>query len=109
MALGIRLLSVVMLTALSVLNSAVPSDAKIKCHGPFQIISGQLHAAPFCQDDYLATVARSYGMRVTARALRNDPSVKDTTCRFVGHDNRVRDICTGHIDERDNDRSDSPR
>ncbi len=73
-----------------------PADAQIRCDGRFQIVKGQPHATPYCEDEYLAAVARSYGVRVSGRAVRNDPSVKANICRFVGSDPRVQDICIGY-------------
>lgn len=75
---------------------AAKANAAIQCDGPFQIIQGNKHATPWCQDNYLAAVARSYGMRVSNAAIRNNPGEKERACRFVGADIRVRDICTGY-------------
>jgi len=73
-----------------------PAEAQIRCDGRFQIIKGQPHATPYCEDEYLAAVARGYGVRVSGRAVRNDPSVKANVCRFVGSDPRLQDICIGY-------------
>lgn len=91
-----RISSVLFATACISITSA---DAQIRCDGPWQIVSGQRISTPYCGDNYLAQVARQYGMRVSARAVRNSAAVKQDVCRFVGHDNRVRDICTGYRDE----------
>jgi len=79
-----------------VLAAATSAQAKIRCNGPFQIIKGhgQL-ATPYCGDNYLGKVAREYGMRVSDRAIRNNPNRKEEVCRLVGHDTRVQDICAG--------------
>ena len=69
--------------------------AKIRCQGAYQIIQGSLHATPWCEDEYLARVARSYGMRISGRQVRQDPFAKERACRLAGHDTRVRDICSG--------------
>ncbi len=93
----------VMAAALAVaLLIATPSDveARIKCNGPFQIVRGAGEiATPYCEDEYLAEVARSYGMRVSGRAIRQNPSRKEEVCRTIGHDSRVYDICLNYRDD----------
>ena len=56
------------------MTAAAPAEARIRCDGNYQIVNGQPHATPFCQDENLARVARSYGMRVSGSAMRNSPS-----------------------------------
>ena len=76
--------------------AAVPSDpavARIACKNGYQIVEGQRMATPFCQDNYLAQVAREYGTRVSAREIRNNPNTKREVCQFVGQDIRVRSNC----------------
>jgi hypothetical protein len=92
--------------SLVVLGAVMASPASaIECEGNFQIQkNGQSIATPFCQDGYLAIVAREYGMRVSAKAIRYNPSVKAEACRLVGYDNRVRDTCTGYRPEDNNNR-----
>ena len=79
-------------------------SAKIKCKGAYQVINGNLHATPWCEDNYLAAVARQYGMRVSNRQIRQDPFAKERACRLAGHDNRVRDICAGELGRNGNRR-----
>jgi hypothetical protein len=80
---------------------AGPASA-IECEGNYQIQrNGNRIATPYCQDGYLAIVAREYGMRVSAQAIRYNPSVKREACRLAGHDNRVRSTCTGYLPEDD--------
>lgn len=75
---------------------STPAAAKIKCIGPFQVVRGVGEiATPYCEDNYLAKVARDYGVRVSASAIRNSPGKKDEVCRLVGHDHRVRNSCSG--------------
>lgn len=69
------------------------SAAAFRCDEGYQYVSGNLISTPYCQDAYLAEVARTYGMKVSANAVRNNPNLKSEACRFVGHDNRVRDNC----------------
>ncbi len=76
---------------------ASPAHA-IKCEDEFQITSRGLVATPFCEANYLAHVARSYGFRVSSRMLRRNPNQKREVCYFIGHDIRVQDICAGFQD-----------
>jgi dienelactone hydrolase len=82
--------------------AATPAAA-IDCEGNFQVQkNGNRIATPFCQDGYLAIVAREYGMKVSAQGIRYNPSIKERACRFVGDDNRVRDTCTGYRNDDGN-------
>ncbi|MEJ2117360.1 MAG: hypothetical protein P8Y67_00775 [Alphaproteobacteria bacterium] len=81
--------------------TALPAYA-IQCDGNFQVQNnGRRIATPYCEDRMLAKVAREYGMRVSTRAIRNNPSEKERACRFVGGDNRVRDTCAPYRGEGD--------
>ena len=93
---------IVGLLSVALFIGATSADARIRCNGPWQIVDGSEIASPYCGDRYLARVAREYGMRVSARAIRRDISVKDEVCQLIGHDNRVSDICTGFRIEHDN-------
>ena len=75
------------------LLAAPPADARMRCDGNYQIINGQPHATPYCQDENLAQVARSYGMPVSGSAMRNSPGEKQRVCAFLGSDIRVREAC----------------
>ncbi|MDX2290494.1 MAG: hypothetical protein NW217_16965 [Hyphomicrobiaceae bacterium] len=69
------------------------ATAAIRCHESYQIVQGNYISTPYCEDNYLAEVARTYGTRVAARDIRNDPNRKEQVCRLVGGDIRVMDIC----------------
>lgn len=73
--------------------SAGKAEAKITCRGQFQVSGGRLISTPYCQDEYLAEVAREYGIRTTGSKMRNSFSAKVSVCRTVGHDIRVRENC----------------
>lgn len=76
------------------LAAAAESANAIECKGNFQVQkNGDQIATPYCQDGYLALVAREYGMSTSAKAIRYNPSEKERACRLVGEDNRVRDTC----------------
>ncbi|MCL4767801.1 MAG: hypothetical protein KJZ80_16360 [Hyphomicrobiaceae bacterium] len=72
------------------------ASARIACDGAYQIVNGQPVATPYCEDGYLAEVAREYGMRVSAAAVRSSPSVKERVCRLIGHDNRAQSACAAY-------------
>ena len=74
------------------------ADAAIVCHEGFQVSGGQEISTPYCNDGYVAEVARAHGFKVTAEAVRNNPSVKDEVCRWIGSDIRIRHYCN-NIDE----------
>lgn len=73
--------------------TAAPADARIRCNGAYQIVAGEEIATPYCQDEYLARVARGYGIRVSGRTIRYNPNRKEEVCRAIGHDPRIYDIC----------------
>jgi hypothetical protein len=83
--------------AILALAPADRAEARIVCDGPYQIIQGSPLATPYCEDNYVAAVARGYGMRVSDAAVRNNPSVKAEVCRAFGHDNRIRQICANYL------------
>ena len=91
--------AVVLATAMAAaLGVCIGPAAAIECRGEYQVVQGQLLATPYCQDNYLATVAREYGSRVSARQIRNNPNTKADVCRFMGHDSRVSHMCMGYRD-----------
>lgn len=85
----------------AVFTLTVPAAA-ITCEGNFQVQnSGARISTPYCQDDYLAQVARQYGVRADARTIRGNVSEKERVCRFIGDDNRVRDTCAPYRNDSD--------
>jgi hypothetical protein len=79
---------------------ATPGDARIACKKGFQIVDGQWLATPYCQDIYLAQVAREYGTRVSDREILYNPNRKREVCRFVGQDIRVKQNCETILPKR---------
>jgi hypothetical protein len=67
--------------------------AAIKCVKGFQRVQGNLIATPYCQDQYLAEVARQRGFKASAAKIRNNPNYKKELCRFVASDIRVQTTC----------------
>lgn len=75
------------------LLSAAPAEARIKCVNGNQIVNGSPIATPYCQDDLVARVAREYGIKVSASAIRNNPNLKRNVCQHIGRDNRIFIAC----------------
>ncbi|HML28287.1 MAG TPA: hypothetical protein PKE16_05510 [Hyphomicrobium sp.] len=78
----------------SLLITAVPSASAIECREDYQIVQGQPISTPYCRDGYLAKVAREYGFKASAEAIRNNPSRKEEVCRYIGNDIRVQTACS---------------
>ena len=53
-----------------------PAAARIQCHGNFQMTNYGPIATPYCEEEQIAFVARSYGQRVTAAEVHNNPLTK---------------------------------
>ena len=68
----------------------------ITCVDQFQYSAGRWIATPFCEDLYLASVAREYGARLHPFALLDNPNKKVRICDFIGFDHRVQSLCTGY-------------
>lgn len=69
------------------------AEARIRCDGNFQIVSGLPVSTPYCRDKNLARVARTYGWRVSFEEIRYSESKKGDVCRAIGYDNRVQEVC----------------
>jgi hypothetical protein len=87
---------------LGVAAVAGPASA-IECEGNVQVQkNGERIVTPYCEDGYLAIVAREYGVRVSAQAIRYNPSEKERTCRFIGDDIRVKSTCAPYMNYNNN-------
>ncbi|MET0638592.1 MAG: hypothetical protein ABWZ19_01100 [Hyphomicrobium sp.] len=75
------------------LAMATGVGAKIACNKGSQRVAGSWISTPYCQDAYVAAVAREYGFKASANAIRNDPLFKQRICRFIGQDIRIKDSC----------------
>ena len=82
-----------LLAAILVIGTARPADAKIECHKGAQRVQGEWLVTPYCQDAYLAEVAREYGVKASAPAIRNNPNLRREVCLIVGNDIRVQQTC----------------
>lgn len=83
----------VIAAAFSVTILTAAPAAAIECKDGYQRVQGNDIATPYCQDELLAKVARSYGMRAPAAEIRNNPNFKREVCRIVGRDIRVQLTC----------------
>lgn len=66
-----------------------PAEARIACSKGFQTVNGHPIATPYCQDQYVAQVARANGIKVSDEAIRNNPNLKRNVCQSIGRDNRI--------------------
>jgi hypothetical protein len=80
-----------------VLAAASPAKARIVCRNDYQLVGGNLISTPYCADNYVAAVARQYGVRVSDAAIRNNPNKKREVCRFIGHDIRIAEHCNNEV------------
>lgn len=76
---------------------AGPAAAAIACSKGFQKVQGSFIATPYCQDEYLAQVAREYGSGATGGRIRANPNYKNEVCRLVGRDIRVQSACVDSL------------
>jgi hypothetical protein len=77
--------------ALILLGTA--AQARIVCHEGFQTVNGQEISTPYCNDNYVAEVARLRGLKVSNEEVRNNPAAKDEVCRKIGGDIRIQHYC----------------
>jgi hypothetical protein len=69
------------------------SAGGIQCERGYQRIKGDTIMTPYCQDEYLAEVARQYGFSASAQRIRHDALYKKSICRYVFTDIRVQETC----------------
>jgi hypothetical protein len=72
------------------------APAAIICVDQFQYSGGRWIATPFCEDGYLAHVARDHGARVSDWAIIENPQKKVRICDFIGFDRRAELPCAGY-------------
>jgi len=82
--------------ALLAISLASPAAARIECRGNFQMSKYGPIATPYCEEEQIAFVARSYGQKVTGSQVRNDPLLKVYLCQTIGYDNRLKGSCAGY-------------
>jgi hypothetical protein len=69
------------------------AEARIVCDGNYQIVRGQPVSTPYCREENLARVARTFGWRISVQEIRYSESKKAQLCRAIGFDNRVQEVC----------------
>jgi hypothetical protein len=79
------------------------AGAKIVCRDGFQVVGGREISTPYCNDNYIAAVAREHGRPVSDKAVRDNPSLRDEVCRHFGSDIRIKHYCHTNGDS-DHDR-----
>jgi hypothetical protein len=72
------------------------SLAGIECKGDFQVTKYGLIATPWCEEENIAVVARSYGWTVTGSEVRKNPLKKVYICQVLGRDVRLKGSCAGY-------------
>lgn len=86
---------------LTISKEATAGKYKLKCEGPYQIVQGNKIHTPPCENSYIASVARSYGVKVSDYEVRNNVHKKMEICQFIGHDTRISDYCDIYNGGRD--------
>jgi hypothetical protein len=83
--------------ALLTMVSPQPVAARIRCEGEFQVTQYGLVATPYCGEEEIAKVANSYGSRVSAAEVHNNPLTKVYLCQTIGYDWRLQSPCAGYL------------
>jgi hypothetical protein len=74
-----------------------PAAARIRCDGDFQVTKFGRIATPYCGEEQIAKVANSYGSRVSAAEVHNNPLTKVYLCQTIGYDWRLQAACGGYL------------
>ena len=93
-----KLLQAGMMGCAAILLAAMlttPAAARIQCRGNFQMTKYGPIATPYCEEEQIAFVARSYGQRVTAAEVHNNPLTKVYLCQTIGYDSRSEGVLRG--------------
>jgi hypothetical protein len=77
-------------------SASVPAAARIECRGNFQITKHGPISTPYCEEQQIARVARSYGIGVSDAEVRNNPNTKVYLCQIIGNDVRLKGSCAGY-------------
>ena len=95
-SLGTGAVIIITIMALSTIAFPETVAARIQCQGNFQVSKYGLIATPYCEEEQIAKVARSYGWKVTGRQVHRDPLKKVYLCQILGHDVRLKGSCAGY-------------
>ena len=82
--------------AVLAMAASVPAAARIQCQGNFQMSKYGPIATPYCEEEQIALVARSYGWKVSGAEIHNDPLKKVYVCQIIGSDSRLKGSCAGY-------------
>jgi len=85
------------LAAFAVIAAGNSAEAKIACRDGYQTIRGDQPSTPYCQDEYVAQVARTYGIKTSGAAIRGRAGHKQEVCRLIGRDNRILQACIDYV------------
>ena len=85
--------------ALCAFSLTSAASARIACQGNFQVTSQGLIATPYCEEEEIARVARSYGSDVTSAEIHNNALKKVYVCQIYGYDTRLKGSCGGYSPE----------
>jgi hypothetical protein len=72
-------------------------DSKPSAHSGIQASKYGPIATPYCEEDQIANVANSYGWRVSAAEVHNNPLTKVYLCQTIGYDWRLQAACAGYL------------
>jgi hypothetical protein len=92
--------STLAIIALVAISAASPAAARIECRGNFQVTKYGLIATPYCEEENIARVARSYGMNVSGAQVRRDALTKVYLCQIIGNDNRLKGACGAYAPDQ---------
>lgn len=82
------------------IGSGAPSSAKglSDCNGPMGGIRGFRDLfGTYCEAVYMASVAREFGMEVSAKQVYENKLLKVEICQFAGHDIRLQNLCLSYV------------
>ena len=96
MTISLKPMAFLFTTGLGFIALTLPAAAKIQCEGNFQMSKYGPIATPYCEEEQIAKVARTYGSKVTGSQVRNDPLTKVYLCQLYGHDVRLKGSCAGY-------------
>jgi hypothetical protein len=96
----VKCLAGLAVVAIAAVGAAGPAEARIKCQGNFQVTKYGLISTPYCEEEQIAAVARSYGVKVSGAEVRNDALKKVRLCQRFGGDTRLKGSCAGYAPEQ---------
>lgn len=73
--------------------AATAAEARIVCRDGYQVVQGREISTPYCNDNYVAQIARKHGFKVSDPEIRNNPGKKNEVCRFIGSNIEIRQYC----------------